>query len=94
MSNCLSEVSYSLTNEESRERSYSFTSRERMRSFLRTAYKIRQEDKVICLSEVSYSLTTEGSHERSYSFTSRERMRSFLRTAYKIRQEDKKWEKE
>ena len=33
---CLSEVSYSLGYEESREKSCSFASRERMRSFLRT----------------------------------------------------------
>lgn len=44
-SNCLSEVSFSLTYEESRENSCSFTSREMKRSFQRTACKTRQEDK-------------------------------------------------
>ncbi len=43
--NCLSEVPFSLTHEESRENSISFTSREIRRSFLRTACKIRQDDK-------------------------------------------------
>ena len=36
MNDCLSEVSYNLTTEESRESSCSFASRERIRSFLRT----------------------------------------------------------
>ncbi len=59
--NCLSEVSYNLITEESRERSCSFASRERMRSFLRTTCKTRpvfaklrlgkQEDKKIKRSQ-------------------------------------------
>jgi len=42
---CLSEVPFSFSHEESRENSCSFTSREMKRSFPRTACKIRQEDK-------------------------------------------------
>ncbi len=43
--NCLSEESFCLTHEESRGSSFSFAPCERMRSFLRAACKIRQEDK-------------------------------------------------
>ncbi len=66
--NCLSEVPFSLTHEESCENSCRFTSRRALRSFLRTACKIRQEDKRVFASNLSTAsneaISTIGRKER------------------------------
>ena len=75
--NCLSEVSLSLTHEESRENSCSFTSRKVLRSFLRTTRKKRQEDNGLSLRVIFLQLVSKQSHFKSFKKPQKKERRDY-----------------